>query len=133
MQADAEAPARTPFELIGGRETVRRIVDHFYDLMDQEPQYRPLRDMHAPDLVPMRDSLGGFLTAWLGGPRDWFSERPGTCIMSLHGALPITGQTADQWLDAMRRALLHGGVDGDMAEKMGEAFRRMAMDMARAS
>ncbi|MFA7440659.1 MAG: group II truncated hemoglobin [Sphingomonadaceae bacterium] len=131
MQAEAEAPVQTPFEMIGGAASVRRIVDHFYDLMEQEPQYKLLRDMHAPDLGPMRDSLSGFLTAWLGGPRTWFSDRPGTCVMSLHRALPMTPETVDQWLDAMQRALLHGGVDPEIAEKMGDAFRRMAMGMSR--
>ena len=32
------------------------------------------------DLLPVRVSLTQFLSAWLGGPRDWFVARPGACF-----------------------------------------------------
>ena len=66
-QATATRP-RTAFDLVGGARLVRRVVDRFYDLMDADAEYAELRLLHAPDLSPMRDSLTGFLTAWLGGP-----------------------------------------------------------------
>ena len=100
---DRSAP---PFERLGGRDAIARLVDRFYDLMDGDPSYAALRAMHAPDLSPMRESLTGFLVAWSGGPRDWFEQRPGACIMSLHAKLPgITQKTAGQWVGAMSRAL----------------------------
>ena len=120
----------TAYEMIGGG-VVRRIVDRFYDLMDQEPQYAALRAMHAADLAPMRDSLTGFLTAWLGGPRDWFEQRPGACVMSAHAKVPVSPATADQWVDAMRRALVDAGVDPQMGRALGDTFARMAAGMAR--
>jgi hemoglobin len=123
--------AATPFDLIGGTNVVRRFVDRFYDLMEQESQYAQLRALHAPDLMPMRESLTGFLTAWLGGPRDWFEQRPGACIMSAHAGIAITAGTADQWLDAMRRALADAGVDADLGARITEAFSRMAGGMTR--
>ena len=81
--------AVTPYEMVGGAETVRRIVDRFYDLMDEQPRFAELRSLHAPDLAPMRESLTGFLIAWLGGPRDWFSNNPGKCVMSVHSKIAI--------------------------------------------
>ena len=101
----AEQKQQAPYDLVGGAVVVRNIVDRFYDLMDQEDAYRELRALHAPELGPMRVSLAGFLNAWLGGPRDWFDDHPGVCMMSAHARLPITGETADQWCDAMRRAI----------------------------
>ena len=46
-----------PFDRIGGREPIQRMVDRFYDLMESEPDFAELRAMHAPDLSPMRESL----------------------------------------------------------------------------
>ena len=123
--------AVTPFEKIGGRPVVQGLVDRFYDLMAQEPLYAQLRALHAADLAPMRESLTGFLTGWLGGPRDWFDQRPGACMMSIHRPLPITRETAHQWVDAMRRAIEAADVDPELGAQMGEALTRMATGMVR--
>lgn len=135
--AQAETPTepklrQSPYDQIGGGPVVRAMVDRFYDLMDQDPDYAELRAMHAPDLTRMRDSLTGFLTAWLGGPRDWFIERPGACVMSAHSALSINAKVAGQWTAAMNRAMKDGGVADDLVTLIGDAFARMAQGMTRA-
>ena len=126
----ASAMPDTPYDRIGG-EQVAAIVQRFYDLMDQDQRYQGLRAMHAEDLDPMRASLTGFLTAWLGGPRDWFTQRPGTCVMSLHRAMPITPDLAGQWIDAMDRAIgAQPAIPPDLAAQMAQALSRMASAMA---
>lgn len=122
---------QTPYELVGGMPVVQRIVDRFYDLMESDPDYAALRAMHAPDLAPMRASLSGFLTAWLGGPRDWFQERPGVCMMSAHRNISITAETAQQWALAMRRAIADAGMEPTIAAKMAEALSSLAIGMGR--
>jgi len=121
----------TPYDRLGGDAAVRRVVDRFYDLMDSEPEYAALRAMHAPDLAPMRSSLAGFLTGWLGGPRHWFEQNVGVCVMSAHAALPISSETSQQWTNAMARALSESAVDADLAARMNDAFGKMAGGMAR--
>lgn len=128
--AKKEAPP-SPYELIGGRDQVARLVEAFYDLMDADPAYQDLRAMHAPDLAPMRKSLTGFLTAWLGGPRDWFEENPGKCMMSAHSSLGVSKLTAQQWVAAMQRALEQSDIDTPIATAMGKAFEQMANGMVR--
>lgn len=122
----------TPYDQIGGGERVAAIVRRFYDLMDEDPNYAGLRAMHAADLAPMRASLTGFLTAWLGGPRDWFTQRPGTCVMSMHRAMPITPDLARQWIEAMERAVAADPcISPEMAETISQALGRMGRAMAR--
>lgn len=130
--ADSKPKAETPFERIGGRERLARVVDRFYALMDEDPAYAALRRMHAADLSPMRASLTDFLTAWMGGPRDWFEQRPGACIMSAHARLGITRETADQWIAAMTRALRDTITDAPLVEAMLGALAQMSRGMARA-
>lgn len=121
-----------PFDRLGGRDAIARLVERFYDLMDGNPAYAALRAMHAPDLSPMRESLTDFLVAWSGGPRDWFEKRPGACIMSLHAALPgMAQETARQWIAAMSQAIdeTEPG-DADIRSQMIEMLTRMSYGMA---
>jgi hemoglobin len=129
----AEAPAVNPYKMIGGAEVVRALVERFYDLVESEPAYQRLRALHAQDLTPMRASLAGFLTAWLGGPRDWFAERPGGCLMSLHAQIDIDVDTARQWVEAMGRALADSPIEPALAARINEAFKGMAAGMVRPS
>lgn len=124
--------ATTPYDRIGGLDTLRRITDRFYDLMEQDPAYAELRLMHAPDLAPMRASLPLFLAGWSGGPRDWWVANPGKCMMSMHAPFPIDRQTAGQWAEAMRRAVQDAAPeDTEIAEAFIGVLTRMALGMAR--
>jgi hemoglobin len=120
----------SPYEAIGGAEGVRRLVDAFYDAMEHNPDYAALRDMHEPDLGPTRDSLTGFFTVWLGGPREWLEKRGGFCIMSRHAKMNVTKETSRQWMDAMRDAIRQVGVEPELAEKMDNALGQLAEAMA---
>jgi len=128
----AEAPATCPYERFGGIAVLQQIADRFYDLMDQDPAYRALRAMHAPDLAPMRESLPNFLAGWAGGPRQWFEANPGKCMMSMHKPFPITAKTANQWADAMTRAIADvAPVDTEIAKALSDVLAQMARGMAR--
>lgn len=121
---------QTPYDALGGKDVIARIVNHFYDLMDSEAQYAQLRAMHAADLGPMRHSLTGWLCAWAGGPRDWFEENPGTCMMSVHRKLNMRRELADQWSDAMARAIAEcGPQDRELGRMMAQRLDTMAQAM----
>lgn len=130
--ATAQGKPLTPFDRIGGREPILEMVNRFYDLMDADPRFAELRAMHAADLAPMRESLGDFLVAWTGGPRDWFEKRPGACIMSAHRALPgIDMKTATQWIMAMKQAAEETLPDDrELTDSMISAMANMSKAMA---
>jgi hemoglobin len=120
----------SPYEQLGGEEGVRRLTAAFYDAMETNPAFRELRDMHEPDLAPMREALAGFLAAWLGGPRDWITARGGFCIMSRHAKMKITPATASQWMAAMRQAIAQTTPPPELATQMDQALARLAEAMA---
>jgi hemoglobin len=133
LASAAETTPNTPFYKLGGHETMQAIVDRFYDLMDSDPAYAELRAMHAPDLAKMRKALALFLAGWSGGPRDWFDENPGRCMMSVHKPYVISRPVAEQWAAAMKRAI--GDVapdDKELARAMGEVLEQLALGMANA-
>lgn len=119
----------TAYQIIGGEPAVRRVVDRFYDLMDTDPAYAELRAMHAGDLDTVRDSLTGFLVAWLGGPREWFEQRPGVCMMSAHRGVSFTESSARQWADAMTRAIEAEVEDPLLRPRMAQALAGLALNM----
>lgn len=130
--ATAEKPDTSPFERVGGHPVLRAITQRFYDLMEQDPAYAELRAMHAADLTFMRQALPQFLAGWAGGPRDWFEANPGKCMMSMHAPFPINRQTADQWAQAMTRAIAETEVaDREIGDAMADVLARMARGMAR--
>lgn len=124
----------TPFYRLGGTPVFEAIGNRFYDLMEQDPAYAELRAMHAPDLTPMRKSLHRFLAGWAGGPRDWFQDNPGRCMVSMHKPMPITQVTANQWAEAMKRAIADVAPQpADMAKAMGDVLADMARGMGKDS
>jgi hemoglobin len=130
--ADEPQTPKTAYDALGGRTAIRRIVERFYDLMDQEPAFAELRALHAADLSPMRESLTGFLAGWSGGPRDWFENNPGKCMMSAHRNIPVDPHTARQWADAMRRAIADCPPDDpDVGSAMADVLENLAQGMIR--
>ncbi len=128
----AEAIATSPFERVGGHPVLQAICERFYDLMEQDPAYAELRAMHAADLSPMRQALPLFLAGWAGGPRDWFEANPGKCMMSMHAPFPIGRQTAEQWAEAMTRAIADTDLaDREIGDALADVLGRMARGMAR--
>lgn len=122
----------TPYHRLGGAPVFEAIANRFYDLMDSDPAYAELRAMHAADLAPMRASLPKFLAGWAGGPRDWFEENPGRCIVSLHAPFTIEPLTANQWAEAMERAIAEVAPEpADIARSMSETLARIARSMGR--
>ena len=63
MSSDqSNGSSTTAYALIGGAETIRQLVDRFYDLMELERAYAVIRQLHPADLSPSRDKLNLFLT-----------------------------------------------------------------------
>ena len=118
----------TPYEIMGGEQSVRALADRFYDLIEQDSRFAGLRSIHEEDLTAIRANLTSFLSGWLGGPRDWFGR--GKCVMSLHSGLAIDRALARQRADAMQQAIMeHPDLDARFREQMSEALARVANAM----
>jgi hemoglobin len=116
----------TPYELIGGEATVRRLADRFYDILDTDPRAARIRAMHGRDLAPIRQLLFEFLSGWLGGPPLYFKRPEHRCIMSAHRPYAIGAVERDEWMICMRRAMDECGLPADMRAPLDEALLRMA-------
>jgi hemoglobin len=105
---------------------VRALVERFYGFMDELPEARGIRSMHADDLEPMIDKLAVFLTGWTGGPRR-YRERFGSVVIPVaHAPYPIGPAESEAWLLCMRRALESVGAEGELIDLLIPAFADMA-------
>ncbi|MGD9601260.1 MAG: group II truncated hemoglobin [Gammaproteobacteria bacterium] len=126
MNAPAAQVQITPYELLGGEEALRRLVDRFYELMDQDPAAAGLRRMHAADLSPMRAKLFDWLSEWMGGPAR-YRERPDrACMMSAHMPYAIGADERDQWMHCMRTALAELELAAEVREFFAHNFQQVA-------
>jgi hemoglobin len=115
-----------PYELLGGAEPLRRLIDRFYDVMDEDPQARELRAMHGADLTPMREKLYEFMSGWLGGPPLYAQRTGSVCITRAHAPFPIDAAARDQWLWCMERALDDVGAPIEVRRMIAAPLARMA-------
>ncbi|WP_290872201.1 group II truncated hemoglobin [Aquabacterium sp.] len=112
----------TAYELLGGDTAVRTLVDRFYDLMDIEPAYTVLRQVHGPSLDDARDKLYWFLSGWLGGP-NLFIERFGhPRLRARHMPFSIGIKERDEWLACMDQAMAECQVNPDLVPRLQKAF-----------
>lgn len=116
---------KTPFEALG-LEGVRQLTDKFYDIMDSDPAFKVLRNMHAKDLSPMKEKLAEYLTGWMGGPPLYAAKYGTVCMTEPHEPYWIGPQERDLWLDCMEKALDAVNADEDLRAMLKEPLFRVA-------
>jgi hemoglobin len=122
----AERRAQTPFEWIGGEARVQALVERFYDLMDLEPAFKRLREVHGTDLAEPRQRLFWFLCGWLGGPQHYTERFGHPMLRARHLHVPIGIQERDEWLACMGQAMVETGVDPELSKRLQGSFFQTA-------
>ncbi|MET0545605.1 MAG: group II truncated hemoglobin [Caulobacterales bacterium] len=125
-RSNPRSDQNTPFHRLGGEVVIRRIVDHFYDVMEQDPAAAGIRAMHAADLSVMRSKLADWMIGALGGP-PLYAQRPDKgCMVSVHKGYPIGAAERDQWMACLRKAFDKAGVSDEMRHMLDTPFHDMA-------
>jgi len=96
---------RTFYERIGGEKPLRRLVQRFYQHMDELAEAKPIRAMHAPDLGSAQDKLFMFLSGWMGGPSLYMEKFGHPRLRMRHMPFAIDESARDQWMLCMKLAL----------------------------
>jgi hemoglobin len=122
--------AKTNFyNVVGGAEGVRKLVDRFYDLMDTLPEAKHIREMHPLTLDESRDKLFEFLSGWLGGPPIYIEKRGHPRLRARHLPFAIDDAARDQWMMCMSRALDECVSDKDAVAKLIGGMQQLADHM----
>ena len=120
---------KTPYELLGGAEGVRTLVERFYQLMDTLPEAARIRALHPADLRGSTDKLYKFLSGWLGGPALYVEEFGHPMLRARHLPFPIEAADRDAWLLCMSRALDEVKLDPLARMQLDQAFYKTADHM----
>jgi len=119
----------TPYELIGGATGVRKLVELFYDHMDQLHEAKGIRELHAKSLKASREKLFLFLSGWLGGPDLYIQKYGHPRLRRRHLPFSIGIAERDQWMHCMRLALDDMNLDKELRDKLEAAFQATADHM----
>ena len=117
---------QTIYESIGGEQTVRELVDRFYDLMDTMPEAAGIRALHPETLDHSREKLFMFLTGWMGGPPLYVERFGHPRLRGRHLPFPIGESERDQWLLCMNRALEEVVGNALMRVQIARSFAQLA-------
>ena len=93
------------FQAAGGQEGIQKLVNAFYDAMENLPQAQHIRSMHQDDLTESREKLYRFLCGWLGGPKLYREKYGPIVIPQAHRHLDIGLEERDAWMACMAEAL----------------------------
>ena len=116
----------THYSRLGGENRVRRVVNRFYDLMDEDPDYYGIRKLHQKDLAEAREKLFMFLSGWMGGPQLFVEKFGHPMLRRRHMPFEIGESERDQWMACMAQAMKDEGVDEQMQKELIQAFWKTA-------
>ena len=126
MQIDEPRHPLTPYDLAGGEPAVRKLVDRFYELMDEGPDFYAIRKLHPPTLDGSREKLFKFLMGWLGGPPLYEQEFGHPRLRARHLSFAIATDERDQWMACMTRAIADVGLDENLRNRLVQSFSQTA-------
>ncbi len=92
------------YKAAGGLDGISKLVNAFYDYMENLEEAKIIRAMHPDDLTVSRDKLICFLSGWLGGPRLYAPKYGQISIPQVHQHLAVDSAERDAWLLCMKKA-----------------------------
>lgn len=119
----------TPYDVIGGEQAIRALVERFYFYMDTLPEAQGIRAMHQPDLAGAQSKLFKYLSGWLGGPNLYIEEFGHPMLRARHLPFPIGEAERDQWMMCMNKALADIDMDPRLLANMQNALHQLATHM----
>lgn len=117
---------KTPYELLGKEEGMRRLADAVYDAMDKQPEAEKIRHMHAQSLTDIKQKLFEYFSGWMGGPHLYKQKYGKVCLVDQHKPYAIGEAERDQWLLCFDTALNDIEASDEVKAMLKEPIRHMA-------
>ena len=112
----------TPYEALGGEVGVRRLVNRFYELMDELPEAYGIRKLHPEDLSGSEEKLFMYMSGYLGGPQLFVEKFGHPRLRARHMPFAIGTLERDQWVACMVLAMEDTGIEESIRTKLLQNF-----------
>lgn len=122
--SEEPAPASV-YEQVGGMPFFERLVDRFYDGVEDDAVLAPLYP-EAPDFTGARRRLTLFLAQYWGGPTTYNEERGHPMLRMRHMPYPVGPAQRDRWMVHMTAALEASDAPPAIRDEMLAYFERAA-------
>ncbi|NOK62091.1 MAG: globin [Chloroflexi bacterium AL-W] len=114
---------QTLYDIVGGDEPFRRLVEAFYVRVEQEPLLRP---MYPDNLEESKEHLFLFITQYFGSPPRYQELRGHPRLRMRHAPFSIGQAERNVWLTHMLAAVDDAGFAEPARSMMHEYFERAA-------
>jgi hemoglobin len=116
------------YDLIGGEQVLRNLVETFYDIVEFEPEGRVLYVLHlrGHGVAHSRIEQLAFLSGFLGGPRLYVQKYGHSDVRQMHEHVEIDAEARDAWLNCMSMAIDRVGLSADLKVRLMTPFTRVA-------
>lgn len=115
----------TIYDEIGGEKIVKELVEHFYDIMDSNPDFKTIREQHE-DLNLSREKLFMFLSGWMGGPSLYVNKYGHPKLRARHMPFAIGTNERDQWVGCMTLALNEIEIKAELKKELIHSLYNVA-------
>lgn len=116
------------YDLLGGEASLRRLVETFYDIVENEPAGQRLHRLHklGHGVAHSREEQLNFLSGFLGGPSLYAQKYGHTNVREMHAHVEIDSAAKDDWLACMIIALDRCDIAPDVQRKLMNHFASVA-------
>jgi hemoglobin len=119
--------AATPYEEIGGADSVSLLSDAFYDVIEEKSP--ALRAMLPASTRNTRQKFAMYLSGWLGGPPLYEEKWGHPRLRMRHLPFTIGTTEAEEWMSCMRQAMERVAISEPLRTFLEERFGQLALHM----
>ena len=118
---------QTFYDAIGGHDTIKLIVDTFYEGVETDEVLRPLYP--EEDLGPANVRFRMFLEQYWGGPTTYSDERGHPRLRMRHAPFEVTIEARDRWLVHFRAGLDKAALPPELDQQFWDYVQHAAQFM----
>lgn len=111
LNESLQPKGRSLYLEIGGEEAIRRLVEIFYDIVEQDEDAAPLHVLHlrGHGVAHSREEQFNYLCGFFGGPSYYVQKHGHSRLKEIHQHVEIGPELRDLWLKCMQRAVEKAG------------------------
>lgn len=95
------------YDELGGEDVVEALVEHFYDIIEQDEEAAELHLLHmrGHGVAHSRVEQFMFMSGFFGGPQLYVQRHGTGSLRQIHEHVPIGPKMRDLWLACMEKAV----------------------------